>query len=302
MNNKSKNGLDLIRISASKVKGVWGKVFLATIIYLAPLILLCAIPYAGWAISFAMFGYLTLGYLNYMQQIMGGQNPSLKVLFVQKEFMQAIILGIILAVGVAVGLVLFIIPGILMIGYYSLALFVLNEEKIASVTDTLNVCARKMIGNKTAMFAYKVIFYLGYALVGTATIIAMMFIAELYATLLALGIVLTVVLAAVSISLLALITMYMYAANVVFYDEIVRPTVVEEYSVKAPAPAEEAKVEVPAEEVKENVEVKEEVKEEVKKAPAKKTTTKKSTSTTATKTTATKTTTKKTTTKKATKE
>jgi hypothetical protein len=195
-----------------------------------------------------------------------------------------------------------------MIGYYSLALFVLNEEKIASVTDTLNVCARKMIGNKTAMFAYKVIFYLGYALVGTATIIAMMFIAELYATLLALGIVLTVVLAVVSISLLALITMYMYAANVVFYDEIVRPTVVEEYSVKAPAPAEEAKVEAPAEEVKEDVEVKEEVKKEVKKAPAKKTTTTKkpasttATKTTATKTTTTKTTTKKTTTKKTTKE
>lgn len=291
MNNKSKNGLDLIKISAAKLKGAWGNAFLATLIYVAPLILLCAIPYAGWAISFALFGYLTLGYINYMQQLMAGQKPSLKVLFVQREFMPAIMLGIILAAGVTFGLVLFVIPGILMIGFYSLSLFVLNEEKISNVTDTLNVCARKMIGHKTAMFAYKVIFYLGYALVGTASIIGMMFILELCATKLALGIVLAILLAIVAIALLAIITVYMYAANVVFYEEIVRPTVVEDYTLKTEteAPATE---EVKAEEVKEEP-VAEEVKEETvaPKAPAKKTT--KST----TKTTTKKTTTKKTTTK-----
>ena len=287
MNNKSKNGLDLIKISAGKINGAWGKVFLATLIYIAPLVLFCAIPYAGWAISFALFGYLTLGYINYMQQIVAGQNPSLKVLFVQREYVQAMLLGIIMAVGVTVGIVLFIIPAILVIGYYSLSLFVLNEEKIVNVTDTLNVAARKMNGHKTAMFAYKVIFYLGYALIGTASIIGMLFVVELFATKLALGIVLAIVLALVAIAVISIITMYLYAANVVFYDEIIRPTVVEDYTLKSEA--QEAKAEETVEAEKEEVveEVKEEVKEE-KPAP-KKTTTKK-------------TTTKKTTTKKSTKE
>ncbi len=247
MNTKSKNGLDLIRMSADKIKGNWGRVFLATLIYVAPLVLFCAIPYAGWAISFALFGYLTLGYINFMQQTMAGNKPSFKVLFVQPEFAQAVMLGIIMCVGVVIGTVLFIIPGIVVIGYYSFSLFVLNEEKIVNVTDTLHVCTGKMQGNKTAMFAYKVIFYLGYALIGVASIIGLMFIAELYATNLALGIILTVLVSLVAIAVISIITMYMYAANVVFYDEIVRPTVVEETTETKEEPAtevvEEAKVE-----------------------------------------------------------
>ena len=67
MEKESKNGLDLIRISADKLKGSWGRVFLATLIYVAPLVLFCLIPYAGWAISVALFGYLTIGYINFMQ-------------------------------------------------------------------------------------------------------------------------------------------------------------------------------------------------------------------------------------------
>lgn len=248
MEKTSKNGLDLIRISAGKLKGVWGKAFLAALIYVTPLIALCAIPYAGWAISIALFGYLTLGFINYMQKLLKGENPKLSVLFVQPEFAQAIFLGIIMAVGVIVGTILFIIPGILMIGYYSLSLFVLNEERIVNVTDTLNVAARKMNGNKTGLFAYKVIFYLFYALVGAATLVGLLFIAKLYETQMALAIVLGVVLVLVAIVLISIITIYFYAANVVFYDEIVRPVEVKGYELTSEKEANIAEVKV--EEVK----------------------------------------------------
>ena len=285
MENLSKNGLDLIRISAKRLTGVWGKAFLASLIYVAPLIALCLIPYAGWAVSIALFGYLTLGYINYMQQLMGGKNPSLKVLFVQKEFSQAILIGIIMAVGTIVGTLLFIIPGILVIAYYSLSLFILNEERIVNVTDTLNVTAREMVGHKTAMFAYKVIFYLFYALVGVATVLGMLFVANLYATNAALAIVLGIVIMLACIVLLALITTYFYAANVVFYAEIILPLeegyvltsevkvapVVKKEEAVAEAPATE---EAPAEEVAPAPAA-----EEVKPAPAKKPAAKKTTTT-----------------------
>ena len=127
MEKESKNGLDLIRISADKLKGSWGRVFLATLIYVAPLVLFCLIPYAGWAISVALFGYLTIGYINFMQQTLKGEKPSFKVLYVQPEYMPAIMVGIIIAIGTMLGLLLFIVPGILVIGYYSMSLFVLNE-------------------------------------------------------------------------------------------------------------------------------------------------------------------------------
>lgn len=291
MEKTSKNGLDLIRISAGKLKGVWGKAFLAALIYVTPLIALCAIPYAGWAISIALFGYLTLGFINYMQKLLKGENPKLSVLFVQPEFAQAIFLGIIMAVGVIVGTILFIIPGILMIGYYSLSLFVLNEERIVNVTDTLNVAARKMNGNKTGLFAYKVIFYLFYALVGAATLVGLLFIAKLYETQMALAIVLGVVLVLVAIVLISIITIYFYAANVVFYDEIVRPVEVKGYELTSEKEANVAEVKV--EEVKaenaqepapaeENADVKN---ADAKPAPKKATTTKTAAKKSTTKTT-----------------
>lgn len=284
MENLSKNGLDLIRISAKRLTGVWGKAFLASLIYVAPLIALCLIPYAGWAVSIALFGYLTLGYINYMQQLMGGKNPSLKVLFVQKEFSQAILIGIIMAVGTIVGTLLFIIPGILVIAYYSLSLFILNEERIVNVTDTLNVTAREMVGHKTAMFAYKVIFYLFYALVGVATVLGMLFVANLYAANATLAIVLGIVIMLACIVLLALITTYFYAANVVFYAEIILPleegyVLTSEVKV-APVVKKEAVAEAPATEEAPAEEVAPApAAEEVKPAPAKKPAAKKTTTT-----------------------
>lgn len=292
MERISKNGLDLIRISTSKLKGVWGKAFLAALIYVTPLIALCAIPYAGWAISIACFGYLTLGFINYMQQLLKGENPSLKVLFVQKEFAQAILLGIIMAVGVIVGTLLFIIPGVLVIAFYSLSLFVLNEERIVNVTDTLNVAARKMNKNKTAMFAYKVIFYLFYALVGVAALVGLLFAASMFETQMVWAIILAVAVVLVAIVLIAIITVYFYAANVVFYSEIVRPVVVTDYALTSEQKQPEVKAdtftEIPVEQGIVVEDKKAEAKAEktaeapvaeVKAAPAKKPAAKKSTTT-----------------------
>lgn len=310
MEKESKNGLDLIRISADKLKGSWGRVFLATLIYVAPLVLFCLIPYAGWAISVALFGYLTIGYINFMQQTLKGEKPSFKVLYVQPEYMPAIMVGIIIAIGTMLGLLLFIVPGILVIGYYSMSLFVLNEEKIVNVTDTLNVAARQMNGNKTALFAYKVVYYLFYVLVGAVSAVCEMFISGLYTSNLALGVVLTILLVLVSIVLFTIITMYFYASNCVFYEEVVRKAEVTDCQLKSEknvikmedvAKVEEtnteAKVEekveepvVEEEKVEETAKTEEKVEKPVKKTPAKKTTAKKSTTTTAKKTTAKKTT------------
>ncbi len=313
MDRTSKHGLDLIGIAASKLKGVWAKAFLGALMYVSPIILLAFIPYCGWALSFVVFGWLTAGYIQFMKQLLRGENPKYTVIFTTvHEFAQATLIGVIMCTGTLLGTVLFIVPGMLMIVFYSLSLYVLNENAITSVADTFNLTARKMKGNKTAMVAYKVVYYLFYLLTGLIALVAFLFIAKLYATNQALAIVLGIIDVVVAIVLIAIVTVYFYASNDVFYAEIVRQQQVE-YNVIKPVegtdlaelnvvPEAEVKAEV-KEEVVEAAPV-EEVKEEVKaeEAPAKKPAAKKAPATkaaTTTKTT-TKTAAKKTTTKKTT--
>lgn len=319
MDRTSKHGLDLIGIAASKLKGVWAKAFLGALMYVSPIILLAFIPYCGWALSFAVFGWLTAGYIQFMKQLLRGENPKYTVIFTTvHEFAQATLIGVIMCTGTLLGTVLFIVPGMLMIVFYSLSLYVLNENAITSVADTFNLTARKMHGNKTAMVAYKVVYYLFYLLAGLIALVAFLFIAKLYATNQALAIVLGIIDVVVAIVLIAIVTVYFYASNDVFYAEIVRQQQVEYNVIKPVEGADLAELNVvPEAEVKAEVveaapveEAKEEVKAEkapakkpaakkpaAKKAPATKaaTTTKTTTKTAATKTTAKKTTTKKTT-------
>ena len=288
MDRTSKNGLDLIGIAGGKLNKCWGRAFLATLMYVTPLILLLFVPYAGWAVSILIFGWLTNGYISYMKKLLNNENPSFAIIFTTvKEFAQATLIGVIMCVGTILGSLIFIVPGIMIIGYYSMSLFVLDEEAITGVSDSLNLASKKMEGNKTAMFAYKVIYYLLYVIVGLAFAIAFLFIAKLYSTQQALAICLGILDVIVAIILISIITVYFYASNVVFYNEIVREKQVS-YEVKRPvegtdvkelnivetepAVTEEVKVEEPKTEVAPEA-------TEVKKPAAKKPAAKKATTT-----------------------
>lgn len=290
MDRTSKNGLDLIGIAGGKLKSCFGRAFLATLMYVTPLILLLFVPYAGWAISILLFGWLTNGYISYMKKLLNNENPSFAIIFTTvKEFAQATLIGVIMCVGTILGSLIFIVPGIMIIGYYSMSLFVLDEEAITGVSDSLNLASKKMDGNKTAMFAYKVIYYLLYVIIGLAFAVAFLFIAKLYTTQQALAIGLGVIDVVVAIVLIALVTVYFYASNVVFYNEIVREKAVN-YDVKRPVEGTDVKelnIVTSEEKVEEKVEeqanepVVEQV-SEVKKPAAKKPAAKKATTAKAT--------------------
>ncbi len=325
MDRTSKNGLDLIGIAGGKLKGVWGKGFLGTLMYVTPIVALLFVPYVGWALAIAVFGWLTAGYVEFMKGLLSGNNPSYAMIFTTvHEFAQATLIGVILCCGTILGSVIFIVPGIIIIGFYSMSFFVLDEEAITSVSDTLNLASMKMEGNKS--YIQQIANMLGVEIneefkirpteygkvLGCKEIdkvfrfdialIAFIFIARLYATQQALAICLGIVDLLVTLVLLSIVTLYFYASNVVFYNEIVRQTAVE-YTVKRPVEGtdltelnitsgnEEAKQEVKVEQPKEETKV-EEVKAEVKKAPAKKPATKAPAkkATTSAKSTATKTT------------
>lgn len=234
MDRTSKHGLDLIGIAGAKLKGVWGKGFLGTFMYVTPLIALLFVPYVGWALSIAVFGWLTAGYVEFMKGLLKGENPKYARIFnTVHEFAQATLIGVILCCGIVLGLVVFIIPGVIIIGYYSMTFFVLDEQAITGISDSLNLASLKMEGNKTAMFAYKVVYYLLYLIVAAIALVTVIFLLKLYGTQQVLAICLAVVDVLVILVLLSIVTLYFYASNVVFYNEIVRQKLVE-YSVKKP--------------------------------------------------------------------
>ena len=217
----SKNSLDLIGISGSKLTGKKGKAFWGSFFYLLPTLGICAVPYVGWAIGIILFGFLTPGYINFIQQLIKGENPKYDIIFKGKgDIVASIFLGVILAGGMILGTALAIVPGMFFSTYYSMSFFFLNEEEITSAFDSMKKCAKNVAGNATNLFSYKIIFYIYYVIIALVCVALALAVWGLVKAAW-LAIILYVVIAFGFILLTSLCTMFFYAANCVFYEEVI---------------------------------------------------------------------------------
>lgn len=218
----SKNSFDLIQIGAQRMKGKWLKALLGALCYIAPLALICLIPYAGWAIDLVLYGYLTMGIIKFYKDLLNGKDAKVIDIFTQTQnFAVSIFLGLVLVLLTFVGTVLVIIPGLFVIGYFSMSFYVFNEEKNGSVSEVLNSCANKMKGHKTTLLSYKIIFYLFYVVLIGAMVLISLLLAKLYCTSVVGATLLFILAYAIFIFLLSLNTIYFQATNQVFYEEII---------------------------------------------------------------------------------
>lgn len=217
----SKNSFDLIGSTGSKLAGKKGKAFLGSFFYLLPMLGICAIPYAGWAIGILLFGFLTPGYINFMQSLLKNENPKYEVIFRGKgDIIASILLGIVLAGGMILGTALAIIPGMFFAVYFSMSFFFLNEKDITNVFGSMGNCAKNMKGNLVNLFSYKVIFYI-YYVITTLACAALAFMVWALLDILWLAIILYIIIALAFIVLTALCTMFFYTANCIFYEEVI---------------------------------------------------------------------------------
>ncbi len=217
----SKNSLDLIGSAGFKLAGKKSKAFLGAFFYLLPILGFCAIPYAGWAIGIILFGFLTPGYINFMKLLLDGENPKYDVIFRGKgDIMASIFLGILLAGGMILGSALLIVPGMIFASFYSMSFYFLNEDKITTVFGSMENCAKNMNGNKTNMFAYKVIFYIYYIIIALCCG-ALAFLVWALCDILWLAVIFYIILAIGFILLTSLCTMFLYSANYLFYEEVI---------------------------------------------------------------------------------
>ena len=281
----SKNGMDLIKISAGKLKGKFGKAFVGTLVAFAPLLILTiAVPYyIGLALSVLLFGVVQTGYIRFMRSLMNGENPSLKVLYSEfKTGWLETFLGTAMIIMFLLGGILFIVPGIVLYGFFGMSLFVAEKEKCSDFSAALKSTKEKMNKNIVSMYAYKLFFWILYLVLIAGVLLGYIGVVALAKSNLILAILVAVVGVLVLIILYSILNAYYHAANETFFQEVLyyndqnknenqEIKVVEEAKVEAPKA--EAKVEVPAEKVAPKAPAKKApAKTATPKAPAKKTT------------------------------
>ena len=273
----SKNSMDFIKVAGEKVKGKFGKAFLGTLMMVAPL-MLCVFTVYALPLAILFFGVFETGYIRFMRALINGENPSYKLIFSEfKAPWLEIFLGTIMICMFALGTVLAIIPGAILIAYYSMSLFVAEKEGIKDAGVALKETSKKMNGNIAGMFAYKTLFWVFYIITFFLGLIVALFATKLWADHLVIALLVLLADYLVITVLWSIITVFYHTANELFFAEVLT------YEEIKKARKASKKVEIISEtkeaekeEVKPvEVETVEEEKAEPKKEPAKKTATKK---------------------------
>lgn len=220
MSNVSKNSIELISMSSKKLKGKYGKGFLATLVFLLP-IMACMFSFYAIPVAVLFWGVLQTGYIRYMRDLIDDKNPSIKMIFSEfsNPFLE-IFLGVILLCMFVLGGVLLIVPGVILVALYSMSLFFAEYNKATLPWDAMKQCRKGMKDNYTNMLSFKVLYWLVYViiLVLSATGVAITF--KLWADYKALAIVCFLIDFIFTTCVWAVVTTYYQTSCELFFREL----------------------------------------------------------------------------------
>ncbi len=216
----------LTKNSSKLLRGKYLKALVGAFIYVTTLILVLLIPYAGLILSPFAFGYLTVNFIKYFNNVINNKNPKLYMLFVPNDnFATITFLGVLMVVMVLLGSLLFIIPGILFIAYNSMSLFVIEQENSKSVLETFRSCSGKMKDRKLDMLSYKIYFYFAYALLLLVFGLLFLLLTTISNSYGVLAVFLLIILSILTLAGLSVITLHFHAANTMFYIDVLNKEV-----------------------------------------------------------------------------
>lgn len=233
---ESKNGLELIKFGAIRLKGNFSALFMGAFAMVTPLVLVFLVPYLisrftdeAWIMSigvalFALLvGPLQMGYIKYFNETIDGKQPKLTRVYSQLNFsvftLRTTYISVLLIVLYLVGGILWIVPAGFAISFFSMTLFFLEKYKYNRLSEAMTDCARQMIGNRLAMFSYKLIFYFVYALllgIG-ALCIGLMF--ELAGMSMIVSYIVTLCSVIIFIFMYSMVTVYFHSCNQIFFED-----------------------------------------------------------------------------------
>lgn len=240
-NVSSKNSFDMMRKSTKTFKGKWCRAFQASLIFLAPFFIAMLAPvlmiffgasdtligafmFIGIFIGAGFYGLMQVGYIKYFQALKKGEQGkpfSVFDSFKEKSSYMYFLIGVILCVGYLFGMILLIIPAFYFTAFYSMTLYFASRHEYENVGKAFVKCSSRMKGNKTAMFAYKFVFY-GLHLINTSIFIGIGYILKDFYEInpiLATCFMLLVLVAHFTVT--SLIAMFYQANNTIFFEEII---------------------------------------------------------------------------------
>lgn len=233
---ESRNGLELIKFGAIRLKGNFSALFMGAFAMVTPLVLVFLVPYLisrftdiTWIMSIGvvlfaiLVGPIQMGYIKYFNETIDGKQPKLSRVYSEFKFssttLRTIYIALILIVLYIVGGILWIVPAGFAISFFSMTLFFLEKYKYHKLSDAMTDCARQMIGNRLAMFSYKLIFYFVYALlfgIG-ALCIALIFI--LASDSMIVSYIVTLCSVIIFIFMYSMVTVYYHSCNQIFFED-----------------------------------------------------------------------------------
>lgn len=213
------------RVAKTQLRGKWAQAVAAALIYVLVLnimdIIVNLFMYntATSALSgiyyWLIFGPITVGFYSFLMRIVRNEESSLGNCFEGFEnFGRSFVLGFLTILFIGLWTLLFVIPGIIAAYRYALAPMLLRDRPELSPMECIRESKRLMTGNKAGLFTLNISF-IGWAILAAAAVsIIMIVILNDYDSFHY-----TIMMQLVSTGLLA----YMKTAEVVFYEEAIKP-------------------------------------------------------------------------------
>ena len=231
------NGLQLIRVACIKLKGHFSALFMGAWAMTTPLILdmflgiLCSIFLGNWwcftvaLMLFVVFvAPLQMGYIKYFNDVLDGKQPKISEVFSYIRFsfmtLRAIYISGILMVMYILGGVLWLVPAGFAISAFSMVLFFLQKYEYPKLRTAMWDCATKMMGNRLAMFAYKLIFYIVYFMLFAIAGLCLALIYNLFLESFVVSWIVAMCSAIVFIFMYTFVTVYFHSSNQIFFEDV----------------------------------------------------------------------------------
>lgn len=231
------NGLQLIKIAAIKLKGHFSAVFMGALAMTTPLVLilfmsvLMSILFAqSWIISIGvvlfviLVGPLQIGYIKYFNDALDGKQPRISMVYSQLRLniftLRTIYIAGLLFLMYIVGGFVWIVPAGFAVSAFSMTLFFLEKFEYPKLSQAMKECAKNMIGNRLAMFSYKLLFYFLYLLILIVGLMFILLVKMLTFENLIISWIVAVCAVIVFIFLYTFITVYFHSSNQIFFEDV----------------------------------------------------------------------------------
>lgn len=233
---ESANGLQLVKFGALRLKGKFSALFMGAFAMVTPLVLVVLVPLIMailfeklWILSigiilFAVFvGPLQIGYIKYFNDTINGEQPKITRVYSQLKFsvqtLRIVYTSMLLLLMYIVGGILWIITAGFAVAFFSMTLFFVEKYKYTRLSQGLKECAKHMIGNRLALFSYKLIFYFVYLLLFLIAGLCMALVYTLAIDSLIISWIIALCSTIVFIFLYTMVTVYFHSCNQIFFED-----------------------------------------------------------------------------------